>query len=159
MSKKSVLTSFCKYPVKGSSSTGSQSSTAALDTKANLTSGNEAKAVVTTDHEEEEEEDHRPIPGAFPTPPSKRKQAFVFGSSAEGAGISNNEFGLAGDAVLEEMNRKLRERGIASIGQTLSKEEILQKRAKEGRSWTGSVGGKHGPKGRFEDAHARQFAR
>lgn len=107
----------------------------------------------------DDDEDDRPIPGAFPTPPSKRKQPFIFGSNSDAAGVSNEQFGLAGDAVLEEMNRKLQERGIASIGQTLSKEDILLKRAKEGRSWTGSVGGKHGSKGRFEDAHARQFAR
>lgn len=106
-----------------------------------------------------EDEDDRPIPGAFPSPPSKRKEPFVFGTDSNTAGISNDAFGIAGDAVLEEMNRKLQARGIASIGQTLSKEEVLQQRSKEGRSWAGSLGRRNEPKGRFEDAHARQFAR
>lgn len=162
--KKSALTSFCKYPVKGSPSVMHQSTTPALGSSRTTKAeppleGLSQPAMPMDSNDDDEDEDDRPIPGAFPTPPSKRKQPFIFGSNLDTAGISNDQFGLAGDAVLEEMNRKLQARGIASIGQTLNKEEVLQQRSKEGRSWTGSMGGKNGPKGRFEDAHARQFAR
>lgn len=162
--KKSVLTSFCKYPVKGSPSVRHQQTTSTLTssrtTKSEIPPEATSQPAVPMDTNDDiEDEDDRPIPGAFPTPPSKRKQPFIFGGNSDTAGISNDQFGLAGDAVLEEMNRKLQARGITSIGQKLSKEEVLQQRSKEGRSWTGSMGEKNGPKGRFEEAHARQFAR
>jgi hypothetical protein len=155
---KPVLTPFCKYPLKGSPS---KKRLPAIPVDPPQPIGQVPIADIADQPSpmETEEEDDRPIPGAFPTPPSKRKEAFVFGSKSGVSGISNEEFGIAGDAVLEEMNRKLKARGIASIGQTLNREEILQQRARSAQSSGYASKSKDGSKGRFDAAHAKQFAR
>ncbi|KAJ9124278.1 hypothetical protein QFC22_001078 [Naganishia vaughanmartiniae] len=118
-----------------------------------------------------DEEPDLPIPGAFPTPTSSRRrqqqqqqptpEPFVFGSTSSSAGISNDQFGMAGDAVLEEMNRKLRERGIVPIGQEMDRDQVLRTKGRN-RGLSGNslmvTGDKKG-RGRFDDAHARQFAK
>ncbi|GHJ88259.1 hypothetical protein NliqN6_4661 [Naganishia liquefaciens] len=154
----SVLTPFCKYPIKKSISKRSIP-TRPLNgpfSDENLTATDGLKVTANLVNEEE---DDRPIPGAFPTPPSKRKEAFVFGSKSAIAGISNEEFSIAGDAVLEEMNKKLRARGIASIGQMPDREEVLQRNTRLTETSRNAFQGRSAPKGRFEAAHAKQFAR
>jgi hypothetical protein len=119
-----------------------------------------------------EDETDLPIPGAFPTPTSSRRrqkqqqhqptpEPFIFGTAATSAGITNEQFGMAGDAVLEEMNRKLRERGIVPIGEEMDRNEVLRTKGRTGGiGESGAVegGGKKG-RGRFDDVHARQFAK
>lgn len=156
---KSVLTPFCKYPIKRSPPKKQHLQTESTVPPPSIESVEIKDHFAQTLVMDTEEEDDRPIPGAFPTPPSKRKEAFTFGSNSSVAGISNEEFGIAGDAVLEEMNRKLKARGIASIGQTLSREEILRQKGRSTESVNSAFKGKSGPKGRFDSAHAKQFAR
>lgn len=125
-----------------------------------------------------EEEPDLPIPGAFPTPTSSRRrqqhqqqqqqqqdrptpEPFIFGTTSGMTGISNEQFGMAGDAVLEEMNRKLRERGVVPIGEEMNRDEVLRVKGRH------VLGGGHGlamsgqkkTRGRFDDVHARQFAK
>lgn len=155
---KPVLTPFCKYPLKGSPAKKRlppiPSNPPLPIEHVPIKDDSEQPSPMDT-----EEEDDRPIPGAFPTPPSKRKEAFVFGSKSGVSGISNEEFGIAGDAVLEEMNRKLKARGISSIGQTPTKEEILRQKATSAQTSRHASRNKDSLKGRFDAAHAKQFAR
>ncbi|KAJ9106176.1 hypothetical protein QFC21_001319 [Naganishia friedmannii] len=123
-----------------------------------------------------EEDVELPIPGAFPTPSSSRRrqhqqqqqqlqpipEPFIFGTASPTVGISNEQFGAAGDAVLEEMNRKLRERGIVPIGQEMDRGEVLRTKGRNrglGENGLGPVGGETKGRGRFDDVHARQFAK
>lgn len=155
---KSVLTPFCIYPIKKSPSKKSIPTTAADPPQSteDVPAQDGVARAVTLDFEEEDE---CPIPGAFPTPPSKRKEAFIFGSDSAITGISNEEFGIAGDAVLEEMNRKLKARGIASIGETLNRQQVLQQKTKSTEDSKYTSKSRAAPKGRFGAAHAKQFAR
>lgn len=155
---KTVLAPFCKYPIKKSPRKRSIPTTSADPPQSteDVAAQDSLAQAVTPDIEEE---DDRPIPGAFPTPPSKRKEAFIFGSDSAIAGISNEEFGIAGDAVLEEMNRKLKARGIASIGETLNKQQVLQQKIKSTEDSKYASKSRAAPQGRFGAAHAKQFAR
>ena len=99
------------------------------------------------------------VPGAFPamelsqTPkksPSDKAAPFVFGSLLHG--VTDEQFGQASLAVLEELNAQLRERGVAAIGEPVKVEH------KVGVGKGAGIGLGRG-EGRFDQAHQREFSR
>ena len=99
------------------------------------------------------------VPGAFPTmevsvtpkkSPAHSAAPFVFGSPLHG--VSDEQFGQAGLAILEELNAQLRERGVAAIGEPVK----VEHKVGVGKG-AGTGLGRGG--GRFDQAHQREFSR
>lgn len=99
------------------------------------------------------------VPGAFPSAAgpkqrgSTRPDPFIFGSPAHG--ITNEQFSQASEAVLSEINAKLRDQGIVGIGDKILLDDDFDGEA----GGAGSRMNLNGKQGRYALAHQKQFAK
>lgn len=100
-----------------------------------------------------------PLPGAFPSDATPKKKLstlpapFIFGSPAHG--ITNDQFSRASEAVLSEINAKLRNQGVAGIGEKFALAEEFGG-SSGGQVERGMGGGKQD---RYASAHQKEFAK